>query len=330
MRASDYIQHGKSKGDKVRKRYYFDETRRTLLGKNTQKCTDYVRTLLDPFADLAVRIPDLAGYPTSVARQEANFTWAPITAADNTNSQMLCIDLAEALGYYTCQRPNQTGTGVSGDYTGSALSASAIGTSDLRAYYDQFRVVSAAATVKFADNDTATKGVIWCCSIQGGNEHVQGTASDCQANPYEPLISGARLDLSAVANWQSQKQVYMGPLVNGATCRYQPCDAKSFMMLQPASARNAGIGASFGKFVFWVDGATNGVLLQVSIVVNIEAIPLGANNQLLSEPSYINSDSLDMGMTAMSHIPNTFGNTPAEQQSYVRGPIRYINSISKC
>lgn len=302
-------------------RYYYDETIKDKKVPAKQGPTDYAHSLIDPWSAVQPRIPDLSCYPTAVAREEAHFTWTVDTSGTATNAQILVVELSEYLGYFYCQGP--AGASAGGYNTGT-LSAKGIG-GDLVSRFDKFRVVSAGARVRFADNDSATKGVIYAITIPGTNDDANlGTS---QGSPYVNCSNLGPLDLSTDAQWAAQKGVYMGPLVHGAVARYQPNDAFSFTMVRPyASASTAQI-TNYGKLIFYVTGLANGTILQVDIVANIEAIPVSNNIGIAVAPSPTSTNSLEAGLAVASGAENTFGNNAMEVDQNVTGVLRYLSKL---
>lgn len=328
-RPTSYVSHSKSKVG-YKKKAYFDEKTRKVLGQvDTQHPCDYLKTLIDPWADINAKIPDLACYPTTTARFEANFMWTVSTSASTANSQILVIDLAETPGYFNCQALSAGGTSVVGDYTNGDLATTvgSIGPSNIKDYNDQQRLVSAGAQVKFADNDSATKGVIWCYTLPGSSETLQ-SSSIVSSSPYTSLASTAPGPLNS-GNIQNQKGIFNGPLVNGATCRYAPNDAKSFIMIKPATGYTTSQVFNFARFVFYVEGCATGTVLHVNITTNWEVIPMAANNNVNISPSPTNGAALEAGLRGISHMESSFGASPADIATNIRTPLRSVEKLCK-
>lgn len=331
-RPTGYIKHGTSSGG-YRKRTYFDEKTKKVLGQiDTQQPCDYLKTLIDPWADINAKIPDLACYPTSTARFETNFMWPITTAATTANNQFLVVDLSEVPGFFMCQRFGVAGP-TPGDYTNGTLSGSglsAIGPQNIKDFNDQQRLVSAGIQVKFADNDTATKGVIWAYSLPGCCETSQSNTA-LQSSPYASLASGQPGAVTSTSILQNQKGIYNGPLVNGATLRYTPCDAHSFEMIKPGSWQPtaASYVFNYGRFVIYVEGCADNTMLHVNITTNWEVIPLAENNNVNTSPSPTNGAALEAGLRAISHLDNAFGASPSELNQHIRTPIRSVEKICK-
>lgn len=314
------------------KRVYFNEHKKDKVSKKRQPPEDYAKTLLNPWLDLQVKIPDLASFPTSCFRVESNYVWSvtPNKGA-NTDNTILIVDLAEELGYFHCQGTSQTVPANRGDYTGGAISASTItnGLTTLSNYYDQFRVVSAGLKIRFADNDTATKGIIWGTTFGTCTESL-GSSSSYQSSPWTNVKTGSPFDGSSDANWNAIRGVYSGPLVDGLVLRYQPSSASSFQMVKPQTTIATTQTFSFGRFAVMINGLTDlsTVTMHCSMVVNIEAIPLSGqvpNNLIWSSPA--NGAALDAGLNAISSSDNAFSNTPMDIEKNMLSPVRYINAV---
>lgn len=309
-----------------RKKVYFsDKITENSNKKSGQRPADYCKTLVDPWSDLSVRIPDLACYPTAAFKQELNYVWNVSAVATNGNNQMLVIDLAETLGLFHCQGYQAT----AGVYTAGALNVTKIGPSNLSQYYDQFRVVSAGVKVQFADADTNTKGIIWGATFPTSSEGIQ-LNSNYQSSPWLECKAGNPCDLSTQALINNAKGVYSGPITDGVCLRYQPASATSFQMIRGIDTPSASQYFNFGRMVVIVDGlSTNDTrTLHCSIVVNIEAIPLTGNpSQIATSPSPVDGNALDAGLNAAGQMSPAFAASPGDIASNVTSVIRYLNKL---
>lgn len=329
-KAGSYLSHSKASlgaGGKYHKRVYYDEKVKDKVTLAHQGPTDYAVSLLDPWGHVQPRIPDLQCYPTSVVREESHFTWTVSTAATNANNQILIIDFAEIPAYFYCQGP---GGATAGKYKGDSLAASGVTGigSSASGYlqFDKWRVVSAGARVRFADNDTATKGLIWCATYPTTNSVLQENLGG-QSAAYEDVMAGRALDLTSANAWAAQKAVYTGPIVNGAVGRYQPTGSEAFFMLKPATAIDTAVQHNWGRLAFFADSVATGTLLVVDIVVNLEAIPLANNQAFTVATSPVSGASLEAGLSIASAIPATFGGDEAELESNIQAPVRYLRSF---
>jgi len=311
-----------------KKVYFSDKTTEHGSKVIKQRPADYCKTLIDPWLDMNIRIPDLACYPTAAFKQELNYVWNLTNVASNLNNSFLVVDLAECLGFFHCQGHDGT---TPGGYTGGAIAANPIGPPNLYQYYDQFRVVSAGIKVSFADADTQTKGIIWAATYPTGSESIQLNATP-QSSPYKDVSAGQPLDLSAPPKLNDQKNMYSGPLVDGCILRYQPSDAKSFEMVRGTPTMNSTLLFNYGRFVVAVNGLAVGDTrtLHVSMVVNVEGIPLSTNpSQIPTAPSPADGIALDAGLNVASQSTPAFSASPGDINSNMTSIIRYLNTLSK-
>lgn len=315
-----------------KKRYYYADKTKDETLHASQRPADYAISLLDPWNDIIPRIPDLACYPTAVAREETNFIWTLNTADTTANNQIMIVDFAETLAYFWCQSSaTAAGTRLPGQYTNASLAASGVnyvGNSGLYAQFDLFRVVSAGIKIKFADNDTATKGIIWAATIPGSADNT--SADLWQGSPFQDVSNATNvLNLSSDANWPKLKGVYCGPLVDGAVTRYQPTSATSFVMIHPDDYAATTQVSNFGRHIFYIQGAANGTVVHVNIVCNIEAIPYVNSQGVATEASPVSGASLEAGINAASAASNAFGGSASEINQNINTPVRYLNTLNK-
>lgn len=309
-----------------KKVYFSDKTTEHGSKVVKQRPADYCKTLVDPWLDMNIRIPDLACYPTSAFKNELNYVWAVTNAGDSSNNSILVVDLAETLGFFHCQGRNGA---LSGEYTTGTLTPTYIGPQNLYQYYDQFRVVSAGIKVQFADADTATKGIIWASAYPGCSENIQQSTTQ-QSSPWKSVKAGNPCDLSSQKLLNDQKNVYSGPLVDGCVVRYQPYSSNSFEMIRGTTDAGTNQWFNFGRFVVAVDGLAVGEArtLHVSMVVNIEAIPISANpSQIATAPSPADGIALDAGLNVASQSTPAFSASPGDINSNITSIIRYLNTL---
>lgn len=314
-----------------KKDYNPDSWKAKKIKTSGQQPADYAKTLINPWLDLGVRIPDLSSMPTSTFQYQKNFVWTVTNTNANTNNSILIVDLAENPGYFFCN--GFAAAGTEGVWTGGTLAttvtALAPAASTMASFYDLFRVVSAGVKVKFADSDTATKGVIWGATAGATMESAQ-ISSATKSSPFTAVNATSPWPLNNASRWNDQVGVYCGPLSEGIVLRYAPSDSKCFQMIKPDTDLRTTQIFNYGRLAIAIDGLAVGDTrsLLVEIVCNIEAIPTGSQStQVQLKQSTANGAALDAGLNAATAAECVFGGSDESVNRNINNIVRYLNTI---
>lgn len=329
-------------GAKYKKKTYFNDVLSHKSKLAPQRRTAYAETLINPFKEMPVRIPDLSSYPTATFSQELHYTWTVNTLTTNANNQLLVIQMGQDMIYYHCQ--GSLSAVVKGAKTGAAAIADfgnapvAIGDTDLDSRWLKYRVVSAAAQVKFADNDTNTKGLISGIFIPGDmiNTAVQNTGVQQGQFNISWGGSGSTGNFDSLYNLTSMDKInkYAGactaPLVDGMTVRYAPCDGSSFEMVPVTDATVALVAGArgqqnFGSLVFCVEGHSD-VVLQVTVSINCEGIPKSDVIGIETAKGPSDPSAAGHGMEVAGGLATAFPADPKSVASNITTPLRLVQN----
>lgn len=280
-----------------------------------QSRADYALTLVDPWAKLDCRIPDLACYPTATFTIDHVFEWNPdVTTVAAANSQLLRVGMHGSS--FGCFYPafNVTG-GVSGDVKGfSALPSMPSGiTGGIATLYKSARVVSAGIKVTWAGNDSNTTGTIYCTYVPGDATSVVAA---------RPVL------YDTAAAWTSVNEHYMGPMRLGCIARFKPHDTGAFDMKTTAAitAADASTYPQFGDFYVAVNPGTGvtGLKFNVQLSINYEGLVTGNNVGIDTGVSAADPVALAHGMNVAGRCLTSFAATAASENDNIRTPSRLV------
>lgn len=281
---------------------------------------DYAMTLIDPWAKLDCRIPDLACFPTATYTVEHNFEWnVAATNVATTNTQLLRVFM-HGSAYYGFYNAFNITTGAPVASSQQQLPAFNTGTipNGISSLYKSARVVSAGIKVSWAGNDSVTTGTIYSCYVPSDQGYTSGQNQVGFATP---------------SAWTGQQEMYMGPMRLGAMCRYKPQDSASFDMLGTGAIPFADTTyiPGFGSFYIGVNAPldTAGLKFNVNLVINYEALVVGSNLGIDTGVSDADPAALAHGLNIAGRSLSAFGASASSEENNVRAPARLVYSSSR-
>ena len=271
--------------------------------------SDYAQTLINPFARIDCRIPDMACYDTCTFTNEYH-QMVPITAVSTATTANNCgITVALKPGgviqyWQACSGVLATNGALSA-YSGAVARP---GEGNTFTRYKSARLVSAAIKIQFAGADTETGGEIIGAFYPADYKVIIDSDGTVKWDG-----SGLTNGLPATTNYSIQNPSQLkamtsnyseGPLKNGVYVRYKPQDSLSYDMVAPYVMAAAEYD-TFGTFVCLVAPKVD-TQVQIDVVLNYEGIVINNDLGLASATSAADPGALAHGINAAGRSASCF------------------------
>lgn len=274
-----------------------------LPGQNLESFTrtrsSYFRTLEDPFRNDGVKIPDDSTFPSSTFSVSFKRQINAIESSDT--GTWFCgymVNSWQPFGCLNYALTYHSGTGaiswMSDSFGGTVIvpeGGPVHNWPEIEELYREGRIVSAGITIMPAMSSMSDKGVLYSTNIPVMNIDYSAKTDT---------------DFSTLSGIQNSFTSIQSPIRDGGSCVcYRPCDPRSYTYSDWSSPTSGEPNLYYGGAVVFAVGLDSEAVMEVTIVINFEAIPNNSSFSLVS-PTPSPRDTLEM-----DHATNEIAKIPA-------------------
>jgi hypothetical protein len=276
--------------------------------ENTEQ---YAKSLINPMTTISPFIPDLNSYPSSSFMMQQEFT---ISLPVGTDA------IPKGFGIRLGPQPEYTiltaGSGGAGlvYLTGTAIPFQ--GCAQLKAIYDNVRLVSSGVQIEFTGNDSNNNGEIIVANYS--QKELSGGSPSVNLRTYYVGAVGTNVGLTLPV-LQNSRDVFVGPLKFGAYARFLPADPQDTTYastqypytVESADFITAPINVSgWQNLVVMVTGNAslgNTTNFKIKVVSHFEGLALTSTNPYNATPSPMDVHGYQAAWEAQYACPTVGG-----------------------